>query len=57
MEHGAIKVDRILVVVFATAVVLVDRKFGFSYVLLLVFPLALACGLTLFYVRRRKMRT
>jgi hypothetical protein len=51
------KFDHILIVVCAAAVVLVDRKLGFSYVILLVLPLALACALMLFYYRRRKLRT
>jgi hypothetical protein len=51
------KGDRLVLVILVTAAIVVDRKLGLSYVLLVVFPVALAYGLIAGYFRRGKMRT
>jgi hypothetical protein len=56
MEHRT-KVDHFVLFMFVAAAILVDRSFGFSYVWLVVFPLALAYGLFRAYFIWRKMRS
>jgi hypothetical protein len=56
-QHGMENTDRLVMVLLSVAAIVSQKWLSFSHVLLLFLPLGVAYGLTVGYLRRRRVRT